>query len=353
MITEIKLKNFRLFEDISFKTNNSLIIFSGKNAVGKTSILEGIYLCGTSKSHRDNDVTNIIKDGYDYASVEINDEKKYRVFISNDTKSYFINKAQCKRVSDFIGDLRLVLFSPYDLNLIDGTKSIRRRFLDLEISLVDKECLRYLSNYKKLLNERNEALKSKSIDKTIINVITDELINNLLVVYKKRIDFINSMNELLIDISMNLGLDTIRLEYESSYNPNDIKKSFDQKLERDLLTKTTNIGIHRDDFKILLNDKDASIYASNGQKHLICIAIKLALKEYIKTKCNEEPILLLDDVFQSLDKEKIRKLTEYVKKSKQAFITTTSILDIPDEILKDALVLRIENNKEKVNGKGN
>ncbi len=344
MITEIKLKNFRVFDNIKFNTNNSLVIFSGKNAVGKTSILEGIYLCSTSKSHRENDLCNIIKDNLEFLSVEVSDNKNYKVVVSRDSKSYFINKAQYKRVSDFIGELRVVMFSPYDLNLIDGTKSIRRRFLDLEISLLDKECLRYLSIYKKLLNERNEALKAKSIDNTLINVITDQLIDSLNVIYKKRIDFINDMNELLKDISKNLNIANISLEYKASYDISDLKKSFNQKLERDIFTKTTNLGAHRDDFLILIDGKNAEVYASNGQKHLICIAIKLALKEYINKKTNSEPILLLDDVFQSLDKEKIRMLTKYVKKSKQAFITTTSILDIPDDILKDALVLRIENN---------
>ena len=147
---------------------------------------------------------------------------------------------------------------------------------------------------------------------------------------------------MLNDISKNLNISNIKLEYKASYDAKDIKKSFISKLDRDILTKTTNLGAHRDDFVILFDNKDSSIYASNGQKHIICIAIKLALKEYIKTKCNVEPILLLDDVFQSLDREKIKKLTEYVKNSKQAFITTTSVLDIPDEILKGALVLRID-----------
>lgn len=342
MITEIKLRNFRVFDDISFNTNNSLVIFSGKNAVGKTSVLEGIYLCSTSKSHRENDVTNIIKENKEYLSVEISDDKKYKIIISKENKSYFINKAQYKKISEFVGDLKIVMFSPYDLNLIDGSKQIKRKFLDLEISLLDKEYLRYLSIYKKILNERNECLKLKSVDNTLLNVLTDELINSLNVIYKKRNDFINEMNLLLNDISKNLNLANIKLLYRPSYDINNISKSFKSRLDRDILTRTTNQGAHRDDFQILFDNKDSTIYASNGQKHLICIAIKIALKEYIKTKCNNEPILLLDDVFQSLDKEKIKKLTEYVKNSKQAFITTTSILDIPDEILKDALVLRID-----------
>jgi len=341
MIKEIRLKNFRIFDDIKFDTSNSLVIFSGKNAVGKTSILEAIYLASTSKSHRTNDIESIIKSNKEFASSEIISNKNYKVVISNDKKTYFINKAEYKRVSDFIGELKVVMYSPFDLNLIDGAKNIRRRFLDLEISLNDKEYLRNLSIYKKLLNERNELLKTNKLDKTLLNVLTKELIKYVDLIYKKRISFINALNDNLLEISKNLNFLDIKLEYESTYDPINIEYSFNSKLERDIFTKTTNIGPHRDDFKIFINNHLALEYASNGEKHLICIAIKIALKEYIKTKCNDEPILLLDDLFVALDKDKIKKITEYVKKSKQAFITTTSILDIPDEILKDALVLRI------------
>ena len=343
MVSEIKLKSFRLFDNVSFKTNNSLIIFSGQNAVGKTTILESIFLCSSTKSQRENDVTNLIKANDNFLIAEIkSDNKQYKVVISKDGKSYFINKKECKKAAEFIGDLKVVLFSPSDINLIDGIKGLRRRFLDLEISLLDKEYLKYLSFYKKILNEKNEILKQKINDNTILNVVTEELIKYLNHIAIKRINFLNELNSYLVDICKNLNIDLIKLEYKPSYNLDQIEKSFNDKLERDIITKTTNIGIHRDDFLVLINNNLASIYASNGQKHIICIAIRLAIKEYIKTKCNEEPILLLDDVFSTLDNERIKKLTEYVKSSKQTFITTTSILGIPDEILKDALVLRIE-----------
>ena len=146
----------------------------------------------------------------------------------------------------------------------------------------------------------------------------------------------------MINICEDLKIKNISLEYYPSYDSNNFEKSFNNKIEKDIFSKNTNIGAHRDHFIIKIDNKDASIYSSNGEKHLICIAIKLAIKQFITTKCNEEPILLLDDIYQSLDKEKIKNITKYIKKSKQAIITTTSIIEIPDEILKDALVLRIE-----------
>ena len=184
MIRKIKLKNFRTFDDATFETNNSLVIFSGKNAVGKTSILESIFLCSTSKSHRENELSNLIKDNNSLASCEIVSDKNYKVVISKEEKSFLINKTVYKRISDFIGDLKVVMYSPYDLSLIDGAKLIKRRFLDLEISLYDKEYLKNLSLYKKILNERNNLLKDDKIDKIYLNLLTTDLIKYLQVIYR-------------------------------------------------------------------------------------------------------------------------------------------------------------------------
>jgi len=143
-----------------------------------------------------------------------------------------------------------------------------------------------------------------------------------------------------------MKIENIKISYNRTFD-DDIYKSFKSKEKLDLMTKVTNIGIHRDDFTIYINDLDASIYASEGQIRTICIALKLALKEYIKEATGEEPILLLDDVFAALDNQRIESLTQYVKGGQQTFITTTSILEIPDELLKNANVLRIEKKGEK------
>lgn len=340
MIQKIKLTNFRLFDDINLSTNNSLVIFSGKNATGKTSILESIYLCATSKSHRSNDVKALIKDDKDFSISEVTANKKYKVVISKMGKSYFVNNQEIKNAKDFIGRLFVVMSSPDDLMIIKGTKSDRRHFLDLNISMIDKNYLNASYAYKKILKERNEVLKQQNMDKTFLEIITDELISYLKIINKARNEFIDRLNINLTDITEKLKIEEIKLKYKKTYD-DDIKKSFIKNENQDIYTKSTNIGIHRDDVEIFINNRDAAIYASEGQSKIICIAIKLALKKLIYDITKEEPILLLDDVFAALDKERIGNLTEYVINSKQTFITTTSILEIPDEILKNALVLRI------------
>lgn len=347
MIKKIKLKNFRIFNNYELNINNSLVIISGKNATGKTSILEAIYLCSSSKSLRDNEIENLIKFDKDYLDVEVESEiNKYRVIISKNEKSYLINNKKINKIKDFIGSLSCVMLSPADLNIVNGIKGERRKFLDLEISLINKKYLSHLTKYKKILNERNDILKSKDVDKIYLKIVTEGLIKELKEIYEIRNKFIDDLNIYLLTICKEMNIEKLEISYKPSYDINNLEKSFDEKLERDILTKVTNIGSHRDDFKILLNNNDIKLYGSEGQKRMSIIAIKLALKEYIEKNINNEVILLLDDCFLALDKEKIINLTKEVKKSKQVFITTTSVLEIPDSLLQNAEVIRIDGGKE-------
>lgn len=340
MIKSIHLTNFRCFDEIKFDTYNSLVVFSGKNATGKSSALESIYISSTTKSYRENDLDLVIKDGADYSSIEIEAEKMIKVVISREGNSFFYNKKQYKKLADFIGNLKVVMFSPNDLNLINGGKIFKRRFLDLNISLIDKNYLNAFRSYKHVLHERNEYLKQEKIDKMFLEVLTKSLIHFLEIVLNARLKFIEELNNHLESICKDMEIEKISLRYVKTYGE-DIYKSFNDKLRYDLLTKSTNIGIHRDDLEILINGKNAGVYASEGQARTAVLALKLALINYIKEKTKVEPIVLLDDVFAALDNIRVVKITNYIKNFKQAFITTTSTLGIPDELLEKSLVIRL------------
>lgn len=342
MITNIILKSFRCFSSLALDVSNPLVILSGKNATGKTSVLEALYLCSTGKSHRTNDLSTLIKKDSKFSICDITADKKYKYVISKESRSVFINKSEIKKISEFVGNLSIVLYSPDDISLVKGSKADKRRFLDMEISLLDKKYLKDLNNYKKLLVERNELLKQNNPDSNMLNVLTDSISKYTEEIYKRRISFISRINEILNNITFNLNTEKIRLIYKSTYNPNDVLDSFKKHEKNDLFMKSTGIGCHRDDFVIEINDLDAKEYASEGQSRLICIAVKLALKEYIKEISNKEPILLFDDVFAALDKTRIESLVKYINNSYQTFITTTSVMEIPDELLKNALVIRLE-----------
>ena len=138
-----------------------------------------------------------------------------------------------------------------------------------------------------------------------------------------------------------LECENIELKYLPTYDINNLNTSFENKKKYDIVSKTTNIGTHRDDFNIEINNLDAFEFASEGQKRTIVLAIKLALKELYKKQYNEEPILLLDDIFAALDQKRINHIMAYINLKSQTFITTTSIFNIPDELLKNAKVIRL------------
>lgn len=346
MISEINLENFRCFSKLNISCKNKLVIIQGKNAVGKTSILESIYLSSTTKSHRTNDIKTLIKKENKQSIIEIKENYNYKILLNKENKLFFINKVQIKKTSEYVGNLNVVLFSPTELYLINGSPSERRKFLDLNISILFKDYLTKLNNYKKILLERNELLKSNKIDEILLDVYTNELIENMKVIHNYRMNFIDRINYLLENITKNMNIENIKIKYLKTYNEQDMLSSFLQKRNQDIFLKTTSLGTHRDDFVVLINNVKASEYASEGQKRTICISIMLALKEYIYEITANEPILLLDDVFMALDSNRVENITKYVINSKQCFITTTSLVDIPKEILDKSLVLKINNEGE-------
>lgn len=341
MIKNIELENFRKFKSLNINTESKIVILTGPNAIGKTSVLESIYLTSTSKSHRTTELKDVIEENSEYSIIKINSNKRFKLVLSKDGRKSFINEKEYSKLSDFIGNLNVMMFSPLDIELITGQKGTRRRFLDIEISLLDKLYLKEITAYRKLLKERNELLKLyKEENKLMLDVITNQLIEILNVVANKRIRFINLINDYLKGISNKLECESIELNYLPTYDLKNINKSFENKLAYDLISKTTNIGLHRDDFEIKINDKDISSFGSEGQMRNTILAIKLAIMEIYK-KENKDIILLLDDVFASIDQKRINKIMEYIKTEKQTFITTTSLFNIPDELLKEAKIIKL------------
>lgn len=341
MIKSIELENFRKFETLSINTESKIVILTGPNAIGKTSVLESIYLISTSKSHRTNDIEDVIEENKNYSIIKINSDKRFKLVLSNEGRKSFINDKEYSKLSEFIGNLNVLMFSPSDIELITGQKGTRRRFLDIEISLLDKMYLKEITAYRKLLKERNEILKVyKEENKLMLDVITGQLIEMIDLISNKRIKFIEQINSILKNVSKKLECENINLNYLPTYDLNNIKKSFDNKLAYDLISKTTNIGLHRDDFEIYINDKSIKTFGSEGQMRNTILAIKLAIMEIYK-KENKDIILLLDDVFASIDQKRINKIMEYIKLEKQTFITTTSLFNIPDELLKEAKIIKL------------
>lgn len=303
MIKKLVLKNFRNHENLSLEFNNNFVYITGPNGSGKTSILESIHYISTTKSHRTNVDLEVIKNDNPFSMISLDtQDKRYSFVISEKGKIANINNKEIRRLSEFIGDLKVVMFSPEDLSLIKGSPSVRRNFIDLELMKLNKRYLLNLSTYKKILKQRNALLKNLDLksDLTFLNILGNQLYEAGIKLIKIRQEFINSINIKTKLVYSKFSKHNI----EIIYNPNLDKKSFLDYLtnnqKTDILYKTTTSGPHRDDFTIKFNGNLAKL-ASQGEIRLMVISIKLGLLKVIEEQSNSKVVLLLDDVLSELD----------------------------------------------------
>lgn len=324
MIEYVNLRNFRNHEDKKFNLKEKVFI-KGDNGVGKTSILEAIYFGSLLKSHRTNDDAALIMNDKPYAKIEIKTNKNlYELVILKDKKHLNINKVHIRKMSEFIGGYKVIIFSPEDLELIKGTPRVRRRFLDIEMFQINKDYLITLNNYKNVLNQRNGLLKRLTLsdDLTFLNIITKKLTEEASVIIKKRESFIKELNKAFKSRFKSLnGFDEVEVQYKENVSLNELERTFKENIEKDILSKTTNLGPHRDDFIILFNGESAKDFASQGEQRFITIALKLAIIDLIK---EEDVIILLDDILSELDHEKVLKIENLFSLGKQVIITGTN-----------------------------
>lgn len=343
MLTRCELKNFRKIEKLELDLNHKLTILTGSNAVGKTSVLEAIYLISTLKSERVNKLEYLIKYDAAFSKVKlVDDDTSYEVVLSEKSKKCFINGKEINKSRDFVGRFSSVYFSPDDTNLITGTPALRRHFLDLEISMLNKKYLETLVNARFYLKQRNEAIKSEA-DSILLNLLTSDFSKESLKITKSRIKFLELLNQKLKNIHplISNGED-IELVYVESYDLSKPLESITSNLSKDKIFKTTTKGFHRDDFKIYLNHKEAVNYASMGQLKNIALSIKLALVEVYESYLGKSPLLLLDDVFSELDKSRQANLISFVNERNQTIMTTNYLDAIPNELVNNACVIEFK-----------
>lgn len=348
-IKNVKINNFRCYltKEVEFSPHSNIII--GKNASGKTSLVEAVcYLClGKSfKSAKDVELIKINKDYFNIiGNIIENEEKNNRIVIGYDTKSKKINYngKVMPSISDYVGKYKVITFSPDDLELIKGTPTVRRRFLDINICQIDSKYLKLLMEYKNLLKRRNEILKLDNIDYRYLDILSGEIIERSKYIINKRRKFVQMLNEYIRMKSKFLTNDQeiVELEYFPNVIEEEIENKFKNELKIDILTKTTNNGPHRDDLNIYINQQKASIFASQGQIRTAVLAIKLGIADSFKN-VNESMIIILDDVLSELDINRQIKLLESIKNGNQVFITTTDIKNIPSNIIEDSKIENIE-----------
>ena len=340
-INNITLKHFRNYEDASINFEPGINFIVGNNAQGKTNLIESLYFCAMGKSFKNIKEKLIIQFGNDSASINLNYEtlagkKTIDMFLSTETKKTVkINRIPIRKLTDLIGSLNVVLFTPDELKLVKEVPEDRRKFLDVSISQYDKSYMFDLIKYEQILKQRNCVLKSflsNDTKKEQLKIWTTQLIDVSEKIIKKRIIFINKLNKVAKIIHKNIkNNENLDICYSFNVEIDNIKniltELFNKNIDKELEMQHTLIGPHRDDIIFKLNDKDCRFFCSQGQQRSIALSLKLALMEIIFEYTKEYPVLLLDDVLSELDEDRQKKLIEITSKY-QTIISTTSLLPI-------------------------
>ena len=335
IVKNIKLINFRCYENLEIEFSPGMNYIYGDNASGKTSLVEAIYYLSLARSFKTNKDKELIKKNNDTALINaylnsLDSYKEILISLMDVGKKIFINKKQIKKISELSNLINAIYFIPKDVNLLKESPSQRRLFLNLSIAKVSNKYLELCINYEKILHSRNELLKQEKINYDLLDVLTNQIIQISKEIYLYRKNYIDNLNKKINYVYKSItGKDEkINIIYEtfiSNYENFEMiaNKKYKDSLENDMQKKVTNIGIHKEDFKIFLNSKDVSKYGSQGENRLSVLALKITPYELIEEE-EKKPIIILDDVLSELDKNNQENLLNYLSKLKQVFITSTN-----------------------------
>lgn len=354
-IETVSVKNFRNLDTMSIELNKSVNIFYGKNAQGKTNIIEAVYMCATGRSHRTHSDKDMIMFGMDSAMVQtfINkDNYKDRVNIhlkKNAKKGIAVNNLPIKSLSELFGILHIVIFSPEDLELVKKGPSERRRFIDMELCQLSKIYCYNLQQYWKILKQRNNLLKQVQKNSSLRDTIfvwDSQLVDFGRKLIKEREKFTVRIDELTKDIHLKLtgGAEKMKIEYKPSVSADEFEEKLNKNIEKDIYFGSTSYGPHKDDLSFFINDTNVREFGSQGQQRCTAVSLKLAEIKLIEDEKGSEPVLLLDDVFSELDKNRQKYLIECISDI-QTIITCTGIEDSLRELSEKAAIYMVENGK--------
>lgn len=336
-IESVQLKNFRNYETLELNLDRETNIFYGDNAQGKTNILESVYLCGTTKSHKGSKDREMIRFGQEDAHIRMmvkKDGLSYKLDMhlrKNKAKGAAVNGLPVKKARELFGIVNLVFFSPEDLNIIKNGPGERRRFLDLELCQLDQIYLSDLAGYNRIVNQRNRLLKDMYANpslKDTLEVWDKQMIQYGRKLIRKRQTFVEELNEIICDIHKNLtgGEELLQVIYEPSAQEEDFEELLFRNRDRDIRMKMTSSGPHRDDLCFLVNGIDIRKYGSQGQQRTAALSLKLSEIYLVKKKIGDTPVLLLDDVLSELDSSRQTYLLDSIHDI-QTLITCTGLDD--------------------------
>ena len=354
-ITKIELLNFRNYKKKNFDNFSNLNIIIGKNGIGKTSIIEAIYLGSLAKSFKTNNEYSIINENNDFFKIKIHyfdygPKKNLELYLDKNGKKTKINSKMQRKLSDFISQYRIILLSPDELKLIKSSPTTRRNYLNIQVSQLHKEYLYYLNNYNNLIKNKNDYLKkmylNSNLDSRYLDIIDEKIVDEGMKIYKYRFEYINLINKYINDIFANYSKKSeVHIDYLSDFEINDkdkLLKILKKNRQKDINLGMTSFGIHRDDYEFMHNKHNSKDYSSEGLQKLIVLAMKLSEVQIFISEYDIYPILLLDDLFSELDNKNRNNIFKSLNKNIQVFITTTDLKNINKNLIARAKIYDLD-----------
>ena len=334
-IRSIELKNFRNYENLEISFDEGTNILFGDNAQGKSNILEAAYMSGTTKSHKGSRDREMIRFGEEEAhlkTVVVRGGREYQIDMhlkKNRAKGIAIDKIPIKKASELFGILNIVFFSPEDLNIIKNGPAERRRFLDSELCQLDRIYLADLTNYNKILAQRNKLLKDMIYRPSLSDTLPVwdmQLIETGKKIIRRRKQFVDELREIVSDIHYRIsgGKEELFLKYEPNIDDIFFEDELSRAKEKDKKLCQTSVGPHRDDLLFSIGDVDIRKYGSQGQQRTSALSLKLSEIELVRKSISDTPVLLLDDVLSELDSSRQNYLLNNISDT-QTIITCTGL----------------------------
>ena len=361
-LTELNLHHFRNYDEAQVEFSPQINVLIGENAQGKTNLLESIYVLAMTRSHRTNNDRELIEFGKDAAQIKGTVQRelgslKLELDIGKHGKKAKANHLEKARLSEYLGQLNVILFAPEDLALVKGAPTVRRRFIDMEFGQVSPKYLHDLTQYRDILKQRNRYLKQlqshEAQDQLYLEVLSEQLAAVGGSIISQRVKFLSELEGYAQELhqSITQGRENLTFEYSSAVKDastlTEVELSealmdlYRQNQSKEIFQGTTLYGPHRDDVRFLINHKNVQTYGSQGQQRTTALSVKLAEIDLMKNQTGEYPILLLDDVLSELDGARQTHLLKTIQDKVQTFLTTPGLSDVARNLIKEPRIFHI------------
>ncbi|KRK38311.1 DNA replication/repair protein RecF [Levilactobacillus parabrevis] len=363
-LQELQLQHFRNYPSADLKLGPGINVLLGENAQGKTNLLEAIYVLALTRSHRtanDHDLVNWEAKTAKVSGrvVKAVGSVPLELTFSRQGKRAKVNHLEQARLSQYIGQLNVILFAPEDLAIVKGAPTVRRRFMDMEFGQMNPRYLYNLSQYRTLLKQRNRYLKDlqhkQNRDLLFLSVLSDQLAAYGAEIIAQRLRMLHKLEHWAQAIHAEISQQKEELTFHyATQVPEDqltdpdticaaLTQLYKDHQDKELYRGTTLVGPHRDDLHFRVNGKNVQTFGSQGQQRTTALSVKLAEIDLMKEETGEYPVLLLDDVLSELDDARQTHLLKAIQDKVQTFITTTSLSGITRQLIKDPIIFHVAN----------